>query len=269
MSSFTTMEPIEVQELNKEDKTSLDRMFYQCFIMLGGSSIPVHLEDIDFVMAFDKALKKYRAMSERSVVQTYGCLELKMNVQAYVLNKRIDLVQKVLRQSSMGMASGQFEPFYAGFVNSTMNFSGGGVGGANSSGGLVTYELMMEYQNMVGKLFGREIHFLYRNETNTLIITQVPKQDEVVALRVSILKTIGELLNDHWAHDWLQEYTLAHVRVILGEKYSLFGSLPGAQGGTTLKGEQLKQQGHQDMKELEQRLLDWADGQGVPLVTRG
>jgi len=260
------MEPVEIKELTADDRTSLDRMFYQCFIMLGGSNIRVDLEDVDYVMAFDKALKKYRAMSERSVVQTYGCLELKANVQTYTLNKRIDLVQKVLRQNSLGMSSGQFEPFYAGFINSTMNFSNGG---ANAPGGLTTYELMMEYQNMVNKLFGREIHFLYRNETNTLIITQTPKENEVVAIRVSMLKTVGELLNDHWAHDWLQEYTLAHVRVILGEKYSLYGSLPGAQGNTTLKGNELKQQGHADIKELEQRLLDWADGQGVALVSRG
>ena len=96
----------------------------------------------------------------------------------------------------------------------------------------MTFTLFADRQETLAKLFAREINFHYRNETNTLVVHQVPRADETVLLELSVLKSTKELLNDHWAYDWLQKYTLAVAKTILGEKYSLFATIAGPQAST-------------------------------------
>lgn len=262
MSSFLTMEPIEYQELSSEDKSIVKKLFYSCYIHLGGSNINVKLEEIDYIMAFDKTVKKFRNMSERSINQSYAFLELKQNIQTYVLNNRIDVVQRIYRRRGMGVSGSEFDPFYASFMNAMMPASGG-------MGNLTTMELTYQFQNNIDKMFAREIHYTYRPESNTLTISQIPKNDENVVLKVSILKTLGELLNDHFAHDWIHDYLLAVLKTIIGQKLTIFGgSFAGVQGGIQTNGSELMSQGREEMFKCEDRLINW-ENQNIPLVTKG
>jgi hypothetical protein len=54
---------------------------------------------------------------------------------------------------------------------------------------------------------------------------------------------------------WVRDYTLAVCKVMLGEARSKFGNIAGPQGGTTLNGETLKQEGMAMMEKLDQEIL--------------
>jgi hypothetical protein len=245
-------------------------LYYQCYIQLGGASIEVDLEDPDYAFAFDKAVSVYRSLSSRSIVQTYGFLELQPTQSVYVLNERIDVVQRIHRGrgvfGGVGAGVGSFESFGAATANTLLR---GGMSPNAATVNLATYDFLLQYEETLSRLFAREIHFVYRNETHTLILTQVPRYRETVAMRISVLKTMEELLKDHWAQDWLQKYTKAELKLILGEKYSLFSTMPGAQGGTVMKGEQLKQSGTEEKQLLEQDIGLYADSSDIPLPVRG
>lgn len=270
MADFSMMEFADTEANTPEFRKKIDRLFYQCNIELGGSSIPVHLEDPDYIFSFEKAVDVYRSMSSRSVVQTYGFLELQPTQSVYVLNERIDLVQRIYRGRGLfggvGSGSGAFESFGAATANTLLR---GGINPNAATVNLATYDFLLQYEETLARLFARELHFVYRNETHTLILTQVPRYNETVAMKVSVLKSFSELLDDHWSKNWLQKYTLAKCRIILGEKYSLFATMPGAQGGTVLKGEALKQQGQQDIEKLEQELLEYGDSMDIQMPVRG
>ena len=188
----------------------------------------------------------------------------------YELNDKIDNITKIWRSRGLfgGLAGGlgSFESFGAATANTLLR---GGLGANGASVNLFSYDLLLQYQETLDRLFVREIQFIFRNEVNTILLTQVPRTQEIILLDCYVLKSYRELLGDHWAYRWLQDMTLAQLRVILGEKYSLFSTLPGAQGGTVLKGEQLKQQGTNDMQRLEDDLLLYADSSDIPQAIRG
>ena len=110
---------------------------------------------------------------------------------------------------------------------------------------------------------------MFRPETNTLLLTQVPNVEEQVVLTVYVLKSYEELLRDHFAYRWLRKYTLAEMKSVLAEKYRLFATLPGAQGGSVMKGVQLQSESIQEKETLEQDLLLYIDGAEVPQPIRG
>lgn len=264
MTDFTPIMQSELTEMPQADRQRLDQLYYDCYIMLGGSSILVHLEQEDYDIAWGLAVRAYRSYSERSIVQQYGFLKLEPLRQKYVLDKRVDVVQEIYRRKSfLGQSGSQFDPFVGAFFNNIMG------GGAAGTQGLLDYTLMLTYQNDMMKVFARFIHFFYRNDTNELVITQIPKANEMIIMKMSMLKSMGELLRDNWARVWLQQYTLAQLKIILANKLEVFTSLPGAQGGVQMNGAQLRQEGVADTERLVQETTFWGDSSTPPLPTRG
>lgn len=274
MSEFTHIfeqEPDDADLLTSpEAKKRLEKLFYDNYLLLGGSNIEVHLEDEDYDVCFRSAVDIYRQMSSGSVYKSYGILKLEGSRSVYVLNERIDNVLKISRGRSLfgGAAggSGAFESFGAATANTLLR---GGLGQNGAAFDLFSYDLVLQYQETLDRLFAHELHFIFRPETNTLLITQVPNTEENVLLTVYILKSYEELLRDHFAYRWLKKYTLAEMKSILGEKYRLFSTLPGAQGGTVMKGEQLQTESIQEKEKLEDDILHYIDGVEVPQPIRG
>lgn len=268
MSGAEMFEPAEIAELTEEGKKKMERLFYHCNIRLGGSSIPIHLEREDYMFSLETAVNMYRTRSSRSVNQTFAFMELVPGNSVYQLHERVDVVKRICRSGGAFGGIGQigaFEPFGAATTNTILRGVNGGAGAID----LVTFELLAQYQETLGRIFANEINFHYRVEDSTLVLHQAPRAKECVLLEVSVLKTLTDLLCDHWAYDWLQKYTLAVGKTILGEKYSLFATIPGPQGGSVMKGEQLKQAGEQEMEKLEDELMEWGDSSDIPLPIRG
>lgn len=270
MSNVNLIQPSDQDYNSADTNAKLEKLYHDNFVRLGGSSIDVHLEDDDYRVAWEHTVSTYREMSENSVYRSWSCTELLPEVQQYILDSRVDNVIKIWRSRGLfgGQAGGTggFESFGAATTNTLLR---GGIGVNGAAFDLVSYDFVLQYQETLDRLFVRELHFVWRPETNSILITQVPTQREFVLIEVSVLKSYNELLSDHWARRWLQEYHLAEMKCVLGEKYRIFAQLPGAQGGTVMKGADLVNEGWQKKQELENDLLLYADNGGIPQVIRG
>jgi hypothetical protein len=270
MTAFSVTQEVDNDENTPGVEQKLDRMFRENYIRLGGSNIDVHLEDEDYQTSWKIAVRAYQTYSQRSTWLAYGPLALSPQQQEYVLNERIDNVIQVWRSRGLfggaSGGSGAFESFGAATANTLLR---GGIGQNGAAFDLFSYDLVLQYQETLDRLFVRELHFVFRNETNTIFFTQVPNQNEQVVLQCSALKSWNELLEDHWAHRWLQDYTLAEMKLILAEKYRLFATLPGAQGGSVMKGEQLAGEGLDEKRRLEDDALLFGDAGMILQPIRG
>lgn len=232
-------------------------MFEQINVLLGGSSIEVHLEDDDYDVALDEALHVYRAHSTVSVKFGWIFLQFEPLKQKYQMPVWVDEIRE-LRRARSGIGTNLMEPFSYAFIQNMMGQS------ASSSGDLVMYETVAQYQELVGRMFGEFIPYTYDRHRKTLFVHTLPRSAETIGIEVSATRSLEDLLNHPTSYRWIRSYTEAVLRQILGEKYSRFGSLPGAAGATTLNGPDLIARAA-DMKEkLMEQIFENEDGNEPP-----
>jgi len=243
-----------------EKRNDLEKLFYSIYVKLGGTSIEVEIEQDDYNVAFDEALRIYRTYSRNAIHEGFFFMELKAGQQSYSLPEEVDNVKEIRRMRTALLAGGQgFEPFSAAFVQHTLRYRD------TTFPGLVNFEALSQFQEQIGKMFGEHIMFEFDEGESKINLWRTIRADEKIMLEVSAVKSIKRLLASSAAYRWLSQYTEGGVRMILGEKYSKFATIPGPQGGTVMKGSDLIQSGH-DMKEaLIQELVDYADGGGGPM----
>lgn len=247
-----TEQPTE-QPLNDEKM----KLYRHINNRLGGMSIEVELEEEDFDTAVESALGKYRSGSTRSVDHGFLFLKGQPGQQVYRLREDVDEVREIRRVRSGIIVGPSFEPFSAAFIQNTLGMAAGSEHGVY---GLFTYHAVAQYQEVVGRMFGEHIVYHYEPGDQRLTIFTLPKTEETFGLEVSVVKPLHYLLRDHFARDWIREWTLAECMTILGEKYRKFITAPGAQAGTALKGGDLVNDAKEMKDKLKQDLLDFSDG---------
>lgn len=231
--------------------------------MLGDGMIDVELDPIHYETALTRSLTKFRQRSSNSVEESYMFLELKKDTNDYRLPDEIINVQSCFRRT-LGSRSGggtgtQFEPFNLAYTNTYL---------LNSTmlGGIATYDMFAQYQELVGRMFGAFIEFQWIQHSHTLRILQRPFVDgETLMLRCQNYKPDYVLLNDIYSKQWLYDYTLSICKGILGEARSKFSTIAGPQGGSQLNGSDLKAASKEEIEKLEKELENLVSG-GTPMT---
>jgi hypothetical protein len=121
-------------------------------------------------------------------------------------------------------------------------------------GGLATYEMFSQDQELVGRMFGSFIEFNWSSSSKKLTILQRPRAEETLLLLCYNYRPDSDLLGDYLAKQWLKDYTLASCKYMLGEARSKFATIAGPQGGSTLNGDSLKSEAQAEMEKLEQEV---------------
>jgi hypothetical protein len=169
--------------------------------------------------------------------------------------------------SVTGTTASQFEPFSSGYLNTYMLVAG-------RVGGLLNYELFVDYQKLSMKMFGGYLNFHFNKTSKKLtLIRKIPyaganieeSQMEDCMLHIYNYKPDSMIFNDFQAYPWIQDYTYAFAKSILGEAREKFASIAGPQGGTQLNGASLKAEAATQMLDLEQQLKNYVDG-SMPLT---
>ena len=220
--------------------------------MLGGGMIDVELDPIHYETALEKALGKFRQRSDNSVEESYLFMPTIIDQNEYTLPQEVTEVRKLFR-SSIGSSSGGgdggtlFEPFNMAYTNTYLLSS-------SNMGGLATYDMFSQYQELVGRMFGSFIEFNWNTTTKKLTLLQRPRAEETLLLYVYNHRPDSELLNDYLGKQWIKDYTLASCKYMLGEARSKFATIAGPQGGSTLNGDALKAEAQAEMEKLEEEL---------------
>jgi hypothetical protein len=236
-----------------------------CKTMLGDGMIDVELDPIHYQTALDRALGVFRQRSDNAVEESYAFLTLTESQNEYILPKEIQQVRQIFRRSigsRTGNGSGGtvFEPFNLAYTNTYLLSS-------TNMGGLATYELFAQYQELVGKMFGSFINFTWLPQSRKLIIQQRPRGEEEVLLWVYNSRPDFAIIEDTYAGQWIKDYSLANCKIMLGQAREKFASIAGPQGGTALNGAAIKSEGQADLDRLTEELkLLVPGGQGYTWI---
>jgi hypothetical protein len=230
-------------------KTQKQEIFDYVFAMLGGGMVDVELDPIHYETALTKALSRYRQRSDGSIEESYMFLPLVIDQNDYILPREVIEVRQIFRRTIGSRTGGGdggtlFEPFNLAYTNTYLLSS-------SNMGGLATYDLFSQYQELVGRMFGSFIEFKWNTVTKKLTILQRPRADETVMLYVYNYRPDSQLLEDYLAQQWIKDYTLATCKYMLGEARSKFATIAGPQGGSALNGDSLKQEAQAEMEKLE------------------
>ena len=218
-------------------------------IFLGGGMVDVELDPVHYQTGLNKALARYRMRSEHAVEESYMFLTTVVDQNEYTLPSEIMEVRKLFRRSigsrgSSGEGGSLFEPFNAAYTN-TYLLSG------SKMGGLATYDMFAQHQELVGRMFGSFIEFTWSNTSKKLTLLQRPRAEEGLLLYCYNYRPDAEILSDYLAVQWIKDYTLAACKYMLGEARSKFATIAGPQGGSTLNGDSLKAEAQSEMEKLE------------------
>jgi hypothetical protein len=233
--------------------------------MLGGGMIDLELDPIHYQTALDRALNKYRQRGDSSVEESYMFLTLEIDVNTYTLPKEVVSVRELFRRSigsrsGLGNGGTVFEPFNMAYTNTYLLSS-------SNMGGLLTYEMYAQYQELVGRMFGSFINYNYNQSTRKLTITQRPRGEEEILIWTYNHRPDFVILEDVYANQWLKDYTLATCKLMMGEAREKFSQIAGPQGGGSLNGTAIKGEAKADIERLETELATQVTGgQGYTFI---
>jgi len=221
---------------------------------LGRNIVSVELDPEDLEEAIETTLDMYRNRSSNSVEEGFTFLELQESKSTYILPKEVVEVRELFRRG-LGRTEGgvTFDPFNAAFTNFYLLESG-------RQGGLATFALFNEYQELIGTLFGEHIMFTWETMTKKLQIVRHVRGSETVLLWVYFTRADDDIIADTYARNWVADYATARAKIMLGEGRGKFAQIFGPQGGTTLNGDQLKNEGFTDIERLEKELSEYGAG---------
>ena len=245
--------------------TEKQEIFDYVFNSLGGGMVDVELDPAHYETAVKDALDRFRQRSDNAVEESYIFLPLVQDQNDYTLADEIIEVRQIFRRS-IGSRSGGgdggtlFEPFNLAYTNTYLLAS-------SNMGGVATYNMFSQFQELVGRMFGSFIEFKWNTTTKKLTILQRPRQGEEVLMYVYMYRPDTELFKDYLAKKWIKDYTLAKCKFMLGEARSKFNTIAGPQGGTTLNGDALKQEALAEMERLDAEVKSQtAGGQGYSFL---
>jgi hypothetical protein len=233
-------------------------VFDYCKAMLGDGMIDIELDPIHYDTALNRALAVFRQRSDNAVEESYAFLTLTENENEYILPKEIQQVRQIFRRSvgsrtCNGTGGTVFEPFNLAYTNTYLLSS-------TNMGGLLTYELFAQYQELVGKMFGSFINFTWHPQSHKLIIHQRPRGEESVMLMVYNTKPDFAIIDDVYSGQWIKDYTLANCKMMLGQAREKFAQIAGPQGGSALNGAAMKTEGQAEMDKLIDDLIKLVPG---------
>lgn len=238
--------------------SQLDNAKQQVFeyvkVMLGDGMIDIELDPIHLDVALERAFSKYRQRGDSSVEESYMFLTLEPDINTYILPKEVINVRQIFRRSigsrtGMGDGGTLFEPFNMAYTNTYLLSS-------SNMGGIATYEIFAQYQEMIGRIFGSFINYNYNQSTRKLTILQRPRAQEQVLLWTYNYRPDFTILEDIYAKQWIRDYTLATCKLMIGEARERFSQIAGPQGGTSLNGTAMKTEAKTDIEKLEKELME-------------
>jgi hypothetical protein len=224
-------------------------------LLLGDGMIDIELDPEHYDVAIDVAVSKVRQRSENAVEEDFYAIDLKEDVAEYSLPEEIMEVRQIWNRSFGNGVSGgvDMDPFELAYANSYFFMN-------NHIGGMATYDMFSQYRETLNKIAATEIQFIWNPVTKKLKLLRRMRHDTLVLLHVHIERDEDQLLIDPYLKSWVRDYSLAMCKRMLGEARGKFSALPGAQGGVTLNGAEMKAEADALIEKLEFELSNYTDG---------
>ena len=223
---------------------------------LGGGMVDVELDPIHYEIGLEHAVGTMRQYSTASYEEAYLFLKTEADKNTYTLPKETIEVRQIFRRglgSEIAGGTTNFDPFELAYTNVYLLQSGG-------TGGLATYDLYSQYQELAQRMLGGYLNYDYNRSTKKLRIIRNFRSETTLLLWVYIQQPLVSMLGDDAKASWLKKWTLASCKQMLGEARSKYATIAGPSGGTSLNGDSLKAEAAAEMDLLVQELKDFVAG---------
>lgn len=240
------------------DNTYRQKLKDEIRALLGGGMVRIELTDAQLDYAIDLSVENYRQRSSNAVEEAWLDLALDSNQSVYTLPKEVQNVRKIYRRGhgQMGPTAGpNLDPFSLAYANSYMLSAAKG-----GQGGLLTYELQHQFQETMGRMFGREIMFNFNSVSKVLILHRDVRGPEDAMLWAYHFKPESALFEDFHSRPWLRDWALSEAKIMLGRVRGKISAIPGPTGSINLNGDALIAEGQQDQQRLLDDIKRYADG---------
>lgn len=230
--------------------------------MLGWPQMCVELTEDQYNFAIDNALDNYRQFSPGAYTNKFITFKLIPDQQLYYLNSAVNKTDKIVdvykihRVGAIGAPGigGPGDLWYQSFAQQFYSATGGG-------GDILSTQLLQSLGSEWERIFAGNLTFNWDESSRELFIQRRVAGYETVLIECTMERTEQEIMGDRWAKQFIQDWSVAWLKMALGMIRSKYSSgTPGASGNITLNGELLIAEARQDMTELKQGLLDYEYG---------
>lgn len=224
-------------------------LFQNLKYRLGDGIIDLELDPEHYEAAYNYAIKVYRQRAQNATVESYTLMTVIKNVDTYTLPAEFINVRCLFRRTiglETGPSSTSFDPFSSAILNTyLLNY--------NYTGGMATYDFYAGYVELAARMFGGYVTYTFNPVTKILrVVRDFKGTGERILIWADVQRPEIELLQDPGAGVWIGDFTLAQLKLIIGEAREKYGSIAGPGGGTTLNGTAMKNEG----KEAQAALID-------------
>lgn len=231
-------------------------LFQNLRYRLGDGIIDIELDPQHYEAAYNYAIKVYRQRAQNATVESYTLMTVIKNVDTYTLPAEFINVRCLFRRTvglETGPSSTSFDPFSSAILNTyLLNY--------NYTGGMATYDFYAGYVELAARMFGGYVTYTFNPVTKVLrVVRDFKGTGERILVWADIQRPEIELLQDPGAGVWIGDYTLAQLKMIIGEAREKYGTIAGPGGGTTLNGTAMKNEAKEAQEKLIQQLKDYVD----------
>ena len=228
---------------------------------MGWPQLCVELQEEQFNIAIDNALDNYRQLSSGAYKRGFVLFKLIPGQQKYYLNSPVDKtdhivdIHKIHRMGPLGVYGGGPNDVWAqAFAQQYYSLVGG-------AGDLLSTHLVAAYGEELNRLFAGDLTFQWDEASHELLILRAIRGHETIVIEAMLERSEQEIMLDRWCKQYIQNWALAELKMMLGLIRSKFASgTPGPAGTINLNGELLVSEARQDMMELKEELLNYEYG---------
>lgn len=238
-----------------------DKLKEDIMLSLGAGGVRVELKDNHLEYCVDQAIVNYRQHSSGSVEEAWLHLTLSQDQSVYVLPQEVQQVRQIFRRGhgQLGPTAGaNLDPFSLAYANNYMLSAVKG-----TEGGLLTYDLQHQFQETIGRMFGRDINFNFNRVTKELTLHRDVRGPENVMLWAFHMKPEEQLLADYMIYPLIRDLAKGEAKIILGRIRGKISAIPGPNGPINLNGDALIEEGKHDIAEAKEAIKRNQDGGNV------
>lgn len=216
---------------------------------LGSPTIHLEVEDAQIEQCIDDSVKHFTKYSGDATFRTALVLMLSAGETEYQLDEKVEKVVDLVTGQTVGGGINTL------FTPTNQMYNAGMLDVFTLTGDLTSYYTGMHYLEMTKNMITAEYFLEFDKYQNKLIIAPPPFEDIGGILEVYSKRDFAGLsISTVYDEFWVKEYALALTKIIWGSIISKYSGVP-LPGGGELNGTEIKSEGREDKKDLEENLM--------------
>ena len=219
---------------------------------LGGNLVDIELEDADVSLAFKRAVRTFKQKGHNTYRREFMAVSVEPDITSYDIPHNIEDGVRVMRPSGSGLFGGE-DLFVKQAIDELL--PSGSISDCNGIA-MLQYELAQNKLAQYEKMMAVGVDFQIDKFKHQVKFFTTPRVAEVWFVEV-----YANLEDEEYMEmDWIQRWTSAEAKIILGQAYRKFSSLAAPHGEIQLSGSEMVSEGKEEQRLLLEDIDNMVDG---------